>query len=160
MGIDVDADAFTADIERAIDEVDDLEEQWSGGTIWTVGTAVNYAIYLEFGTRDMDPKPFLRPAVAEARASLETFIATNTRTTLDAIDSADELVRIVALALERRVKEIITEKGLIDTGTLRASVAAIPVADASALPSADDVGFDDEGRAIDAAPTARAQFSV
>jgi len=46
-------------------------------------------------------------------------------------------VETLALAVERRVKEILTEKGLIDTGTLRASITTADTA--AALPSADEV---------------------
>lgn len=34
-----------------------------------VGTDVHYAIYLEFGTRRMRPRPFLRPALNAARTT-------------------------------------------------------------------------------------------
>lgn len=34
---------------------------------WRVGTNVEYAIYLEFGTRRVAPRPFFRPAVARLR---------------------------------------------------------------------------------------------
>jgi hypothetical protein len=70
-----------------------------------------------------DPRPFLRPAVNEARRDPGEFIRENTRTTGDELDSAREVVETLALALERRVKEIITEKGLVDTGNLRASIS-------------------------------------
>jgi hypothetical protein len=119
-------------------ELDRLEEQWTDGLPWLVGTAVEYSIYLEFGTSDMNPKPFVRPALLVYRANLEAAIATDTQTTLEEIGSADELVRTTAFGLERRIKRIITQKGLIETGTLRASVKAIPGTDTGALLDADD----------------------
>lgn len=101
--------------------------EWTGdGGTWHVGTAVEYAIYIEFGTSKMDPKPFFRPALTEAQRDLSAFVRDNTETTLSQIDGPQELVRTIAFALERRVKEIITEKGLIDTGAMRASVQAVP----------------------------------
>lgn len=124
--ISFDADTFVADIESAIEEVEDIQERYTGGETWFVGSAVEYAIYLEFGTRDMDPKPFLRPALLAYQSSLEAAIAADTETTLDAIDSVDELVQTIAFGLERRIKRIIKGKGLIDTGALRASIAAVP----------------------------------
>lgn len=156
--------SFDLNIDGLLDvqkSLDDLEDRWTGGDRWVVGTGVEYAIYLEFGTRHMDPKPFVRPAVRELRLQgVEGFIRHNTRTSVEEIDSVNELVRVLALALERRIKEIITQKGLIDTGTLRASVAALPGASVADLPTADDIGFDDEGNAIDAAPIARSDFEV
>lgn len=108
-------------------ELQDEAEQWSGdGGTWYVGTAVSYGIYLEYGTSRMDAKPFFRPVLVEAERDLSAFVRDNTKTSLSQVDSPEELVRTVAFAVERRVKEIITEKGLIDTGTLRASVQAVP----------------------------------
>jgi len=95
---------------------------------YIVGSGVEYSVFLEFGTEDMDPKPFVRPAVDEVESRLSQIA--------DGADTADELVTKVALALEREIKQTITEKGLIDTGTLRASVTAIRDGVASDLPDA------------------------
>ncbi|PCR89317.1 HK97-gp10 family putative phage morphogenesis protein [Natrinema ejinorense] len=114
-------------------------DKWTGdGGTWYVGTAVEYAVYLEYGTSKMDPKPFFRPALAEAEQDLSAFVRDNTRKTLSQIDGPRELVKTIAFALERRVKEIITEKGLIESGTMRASVRAVPTRPDD-LPTADEV---------------------
>lgn len=126
-------------LEETLEELDRLQERWTGGGSWVVGTAVEYSIFLEFGTSKMDPKPFMRPALHAYRANLRKAIAADTNTTLEEIDSADELVRVIAFGLERRIKRIITSKGLIETGTLRASVQAVPGTDVGQLPSADEV---------------------
>jgi hypothetical protein len=133
---------FDADFEELVETLEDLQQQASGGGSYYVGTAVEYSIYLEVGTSKMDPKPFFRPALNEARRDLETFIERNTTKVVGDIETARELVRTVAFALERRIKEIITQKGLIDTGTLRASITAAPVPEA--LPDADEVSVNEE----------------
>jgi len=128
--------------EEFADEIED----WSDAGSVYVGTAVSYSIYLEYGTSKMDPRPYFRPALAEAKEDLTGFIRDHTDTTAAAIGSADRLVKILGLTLERRVKEIITEKGLIDTGTLRASVLAVPQLDA--LPGEGEFsGFDGDSPA-------------
>jgi len=91
---------------------------------------------------------------------LSAFVRDNTETTLEEIDGPRRLVAIIAYALERRVKEIITEKGLIDTGTLRASVLAVPGTDFGQLPAADDLDYDEEGNPIDARVSAGAEVTV
>ncbi|WP_436933692.1 hypothetical protein [Halovenus marina] len=119
---------FGFDISGVRAQLEALKEErrdWMDSKTMQVGTAVEYSIYLEFGTSKMDAKPFFRPALVEAQRDLESFVADNTGKSLRTIDSADELVETIAFALERRVKEIITEKGLIDTGALRASVQAV-----------------------------------
>lgn len=143
---------FDHNLDGMGDHLEDLEreeEQWSDDEdVWFVGTAVNYSIFLEFGTSKMDPKPFIRPALHAYEANLEAAIAADTQTTLEEISSVDELVKTIAFGLERRIKRIITRKGLIETGTLRASVMAVPDSSA-ALPSADEVD-----------PTATAEVNV
>lgn len=39
----------------------------SRGLVARIGTDVTYAVYLEFGTRRMAPRPFLRPALQAAQ---------------------------------------------------------------------------------------------
>jgi len=128
-------------LKNVIESLNDLEADLDSDRSFLVGTAVNYAVFLELGTADMDPKPFFRPALGELRAKgVEGFIRDHTETTVAALDSVDQVVAAVALALERRIKEIITTKGLIDTGTLRASVVAVPDAGPDVLPTEDEFG--------------------
>lgn len=129
-----------AELEAALDE---LEGDLESSREVIVGTGVSYSIYLESGTRHMDPKPFFGPAINEVRTQgVERFVEDNTNLSVEALDTLDQLVAVLGLALERRIKEIITQKGLIDTGTLRASVVAVPGTDPSALPTESDLsGF-------------------
>ena len=145
-----DADFSINGIGSLREEFDDRIDDWSGGGTVFVGTAVEYSLFVEFGTSEMNARPFFRPVINDARIDTEGFLDRNTQTSISEIDSADRLVRTLALAIERRVKEIITEKGLIDTGTLRASITAVPTE--SALPEADDFSGDnippDAGRGV------------
>lgn len=40
-----------------------------------VNTSVEYGMLLEYGTQKMEPRPFLRPAIANKRQDIETMIA-------------------------------------------------------------------------------------
>jgi len=163
MGVEIDG------LGDMFEDLDDLEDDYGDdGENWQVGTNVEYAIYLEFGTSSHviegdpllyfenesgqliskkrvrhpgnDPKPFFRPAVNEVRLQGGPgFIRHNTRKQPEQIDSTREYVATLAFALQRRVQEIIRNKGLIDTGNLRASVRATPVGDVSSLPDASEV---------------------
>lgn len=127
-------------LEELESQLAEQQARWSGGGMWVVGTAVEYSVFLEYGTSKMDPKPFFRPALNEARwKGIPQFIDDHTRKDPDDITSAPELVQTLAFALERRVKEIITTRGLIDTGTLRASVQAVPGTDIGDLPDASEI---------------------
>jgi hypothetical protein len=153
-------DVSTSGFDALEERLNALEERVTDTASWVVGTRVEYAVYLEFGTRHMDPKPFLRPAVQEAKTNTAGFIRKNTKLTLADIDSAEELVQTLALALERRIKEIITEKDLIETGTLRASIAAVPSGQRDAVPTADDIDFNENDNPVDAGPIARQSLEV
>lgn len=50
-------------------------ERREGGVVGMVGSGLDYAVYLELGTRAMAPRSFLRPAVEEARPELERILS-------------------------------------------------------------------------------------
>jgi len=149
-------------LDEALRELEGLEGDVSTLATFTVGTGVSYSVFLEFGTSKMDAKPFFRPAINEVRTQgVDGFIARNTRTSVEALPDADAVLRVLALALERRIKEIITEKSLIDTGTLRASVVAVRGGDPSRLPDEGDLsGFDSDSPAPQTAGRAVAEEVV
>jgi hypothetical protein len=136
-------------LESAIEEIERLEDAVETRAKFTVGTAVFYSRFIEGGTSKMDARPFFQPAIAEVRAEgVDGFIQANTRTSVDDLDDFKQILQVLALALERRIKEIITRKGIIDTGTLRASIVAIRGDDASKLPDASEfTGFDSDSQA-------------
>lgn len=126
-------------VDALHEELNRLEEAWTGDSHWVVGTQVEYGIYLEYGTSKMDPKPFFRPALNELRwKGPADFLDDHTKTTVEEIDNAAELIRKLALALERRIKQIIQTRGLIETGTLRWSITAVPRSAAGQIPDADE----------------------
>jgi hypothetical protein len=111
----------------------------------------------------MDARPFFRPVISEVRQKgIEDFLNDHTEYTASQIEDLDSLVAALALAIERRVKEVITEKGLIQTGTMRASVAAIPGTDPRQLASEEDIPDTGEGPPYppDFGPEAREQIEV
>lgn len=118
-------------------DLDDLADKGDGDAVYVVGTNVEYAVYLEFGTRDMPPYPFFRPAIREFQANPERFIVDNTGyPDIEAIPNANALVSAVAFALENQIKRNATagafdrspgvdaEHPRVVTGNLRASISA------------------------------------
>jgi len=149
---------------RVLDSLNDIERQLDPGEPVVVGTAVNYSVFLEFGTSDMDPKPFFRPALAELRVKgVEGFIKDSgilRNKEFSDVEDADEVVDALALTLERRIKEIITEKGLIDTGTLRASIVAVSGTAANLPEESEFSGFTSDSPAPQTAGRALANVVV
>jgi phage protein, HK97 gp10 family len=136
-------------IDDAIEELERVEDTVETRAQFTVGTAVFYSRFIEAGTSKMDARPFFQPALTEVRAEgVDGFIRANTRTSVDDLDDFEQVLQVLALALERRIKEIITAKGIIDTGTLRASITAVRGDDPSKLPDVSDFdGFDSDSQA-------------
>lgn len=107
-------DSLVADFESATDIV-------GGDPKWVVGTHVEYAVHLEFGTSKMPPYPFLRPAVEYVMQNEADGIA-------DSADSVDEVVGGIAMAIETHAKRFATT-GVppgpdVQTGNLRSSIRA------------------------------------
>jgi hypothetical protein len=149
--------------ERVLESLNDIERQLDPGEPVVVGSAVSYSVFLEFGTSDMDPKPYFRPALAELRVKgIEGFIEESGVLRSDDLGDVDpdDLVDALALALERRIKEIITEKGLIDTGTLRASIVAVSGTAANLPEESEFSGFTSDSQAPTSAGRALATAAV
>jgi phage gpG-like protein len=92
------------------DVLDALDFDPQGESTWIVGTDVEYAVYVEFGTSRNRAQPYLRPAVERAVRKLDS---------LD-VGSPDEVAQKLALEIEREAKA----EAPVDTGALRASISA------------------------------------
>lgn len=84
-----------------------------GNVVFLVGTNVEYAVYVEMGTSVMEAQPYLRPAVREVADNPEKHVSTP-------VQSVDQMVREIALAIERKA----TQKAPVDTGNLQGSIRA------------------------------------
>ena len=93
--------------------LDGVEEQWGNAPTWVVGTNVEYAVHVEFGTSSQEAQSHLRDAVKQTMRSDADRLA-------DEASSADELIEMIAHTIERRTKELAP----VDTGTLKASYKA------------------------------------
>lgn len=111
----------------------------NSGEAW-VGSAVQYGPYQEFGTQFLRERPHWRVAIPEIVAE----VGGNVKLQEQVLDSmfARELKKEgfevgvsggdasesgplrIALMIERRVKQIMTSKKIIDTGNYRASIAS------------------------------------
>jgi hypothetical protein len=93
---------------------------------------------LEFGTEDMPPYSWFRPAIREFKANPETFITDNTEyPSVDAIPTVDTFVTAVAVALQSQMEKNVSamsstdrspgvdpDHPKVDTGTLKNSISA------------------------------------
>lgn len=132
--VDIDLDIDDAAVRESLRS---LRDDWGGDAVYIVVAGVEYAVFLEYGTEDMPPYPFFRPAIREFEANPESFLLENTEfSSLDGIDSADEMVRVVSYALERQMKVNATaeapgrsagthpEHPQVVSGTLRSRIQA------------------------------------
>lgn len=102
----------------------------AGQTTWWVGTVVYYGPYLEFGTENFQNKPHWRPAIQELAAELGLDGKTSEEAIQTLMVPDGNLVRVIAIALEAKVKEWIRRQNLIDTGNYRGSVTSGPTVSA------------------------------
>lgn len=162
--VDIGLDIDDIDVREAFN---DLEDQFETDAVWKVSDGTEYGIILEFGrgpveAQDADalrfedadgnvifrqrvsghpPYPWFRPAIREFRANPRRFIRDNTAfTDVSEIDSANELVRTVALALQKQMEKNASANTATDrspgtdgdhpqrdTGNLVASIQAKPI---------------------------------
>lgn len=99
---------------EAIQDIRRLEEMYGGDddVVWIVGTNVEYAAFVEFGTSKMEAQPYLLPAARRVGRSPGRY--------LDNPSSTSAFVRQLALAIEREA----AERAPVDTGQLQASITA------------------------------------
>jgi hypothetical protein len=118
---------------------DDLAESIGGDAVYLTGSNVTYSIHLEFGTSKMPAYSWLRPAVDEFESNPRRFVRRHAGVDVDDLDSADDAVKAVALALESRMVDNVTAAGgqgspgthpehpRRQTGTLASSIKAVRV---------------------------------
>ena len=94
----------------------------SFGDAW-VGSAVVYGPFHEFGTKVLTARPHWRVAIAELVAGAANNIELQDEI-IQGITAGPGVAPIkIALQIERRVKQLIRAKGIIDTGNYRGSIA-------------------------------------
>lgn len=101
-----------ADLEVTLEEISD---RWSETVVYSVGTNVEYAIYVEYGTHDQQAQPYLRVAAERTRRQLPALA--------EEADSIEDLVESAAQLVERIAKQVVP----VDTGRLRASIEAVEI---------------------------------
>jgi len=101
----------------------DISTRFDGDTVYLVGPTVKYAVHVELGTSKMEARPFVRPAAERVQSDFGLVSQFVDGGVLEVGEAG--LVEATALAVEAEIVRIITEKGLIDTGAMRASVTTV-----------------------------------
>lgn len=96
--------------------LDNLKLSVEGDTVYVTGSSAEYSVHLEFGTSRMGARPAMRKAVSTVSRNLGSIAS-------DA-SSEEEVVKLVALAIEREWKRNIVDMDIIDTGNYLNSVRA------------------------------------
>jgi len=102
-----------------------ISTRFDGNTVYLVGPTVEYAVYLELGTSKMEARPFVRPAAERVQSDFGLVSQFVDGGVLEVGEAG--LVEATALAVEAEIVRIITQKNLIDTGAMRASVTTVEV---------------------------------
>lgn len=103
---------------NALELFEDVRVRYEGETVYVVGPTVEYAVYQDRGTSSIEARPFVAPAAERVQANHAELAGRF----LDGPPTEESVVRATALAVEREMKQIVTDKDIIDTGALRASI--------------------------------------
>lgn len=112
----------TVGLSEVVSDFEGLKAAGTGTAVYKVGTHVEYAVHLEFGTSRMPPYPFMRPAVQDLMGSgVGDKLA-------DHASNVDHLVQLIAMWLESRMKHY-ASTGVppgpnVRTGNLKGSIRA------------------------------------
>lgn len=105
----------TLGFTRLMDGIQDLIDiQLAGDTVYVVGTNVEYAIHQEYGTKNMDAQPYLRPAARAVQRSIPRIADQKDPATVE------ELIKVVALEIENLAARFAP----VDSGNLQGSISA------------------------------------
>ncbi|MFC5970076.1 hypothetical protein ACFPYI_01910 [Halomarina salina] len=106
------ADVNLTGVASLVGTLDALDARWTTEVTYVVGTNVEYAVHVEFGTSQMAAQPYLRPAAERTNRQLDQIAAQ--------ADSVEEFVRLAALEVEAISKDVVP----VDTGNLQSSITA------------------------------------
>ena len=110
-------------VNEVLDVFQSLETRFNGDTVYLVGPTVEYAVHVELGTSKMEARPFVRPAAERVQSDFGLVSQFIDGDVLEVGEAG--LVEATALAVEAEITRIITQKNLIDTGAMRASVTTV-----------------------------------
>lgn len=104
--------------------LDDIKMDFDGSTVYIVGPKTHYAVYHELGTSKMAARPFMRPAAQRVKANMMTYAREVSSAQSIPLNSEENIVRCVALAVEAEAKDIARAKDVHDTGQTIQSIEA------------------------------------
>lgn len=114
--------ASISGIGSVLDTFGDIGMRWGGETLYLAGPQVEYAIYQERGTSDIEARPFMQPAAERVGADPSSYAERVASSQGLTINSQADYVRAVALAVQTEAQRIADAKGVRDTGALIASI--------------------------------------
>lgn len=91
--------------------LENLSIQVGDDAVYVVGTNVEYAVYVEFGTSSQSAQKYLRPAARNASRNIGSIAKGHS--------STEAVVKAVALEIEKEARELVP----VDTGNLKNSIA-------------------------------------
>jgi hypothetical protein len=109
-------------LSSTIDALESIRVDYDDGAAYLVGPTVEYSIYQERGTADIEARPFVRPAAEFVEANLASEVRRIASSQGLSLDTESDIVRAAALAVQDRIKRIADRKDIRDTGNLIASV--------------------------------------
>lgn len=111
MNIDIDVSG----LQHQLDTIEEMQLQWGEFAGYAVGTDVEYAIYVEYGTYKMQPNKALRNAMMEVMSQIDTMAAR--------ADDSNDLGKMIAESIKAGWRRDVW----VNTGKLRDSIEVVKV---------------------------------
>lgn len=107
----------------ALAALETLRFSFDDGAIYVAGPTVEYAVYQDRGTSDIEARPFVRPAAERVEANLGQQLSQLSQAQGLSLTDEDDMVRAAALAVQNEMKRIADRKDIRDTGALINSIS-------------------------------------
>lgn len=104
--------------------LNDVSIQFDGSKVYVVGPTTSYAVHHELGTSKMGARPFMRPAAEKVRNDKSHWAQKVASSQGIPLNSQENIVKCVALAVAAEARAIATRKDVKDTGDTIASIQA------------------------------------
>lgn len=104
-------------VGSVLDSIDDIQLVLDENVVYVVGTNIEYAPYVEFGTSNMAAQPHFWPIVRQVEREIPSIAKRGD------VETLGDAVQAVALEVERRLKATGSPVP-VDTGTLKGSYEA------------------------------------
>lgn len=100
-------------VARTVSMFEAAKHYYTESVEWTIGTSVEYSVYVEVGTSTQQAQPYLRPALKQVKSRADAIVEKHD-------GDLEAALKDIATQIEAEAKR----RCPVDTGNLRSSIKA------------------------------------